>query len=69
MLDISAYVDEDKRMKTEYEITVKETQETKTFPTLEEVREWANQVRKTLGIWGGEPTFECVKHTREAVAL
>jgi hypothetical protein len=56
-------------METEYEITVKETQETKTFPTLEEVRKWTAQVRKTLGIWGGDPTFECVKHTREAVEL
>ena len=50
MLDTSGYVGEDKRMKTEYEITVKETQETKTFPTLEEVQEWAAQVRKTLGV-------------------
>jgi len=56
-------------MKTEYEVTVKETNETKTVGTLEEVREWAELVRRTLGVWGSEPTFECVKHTREEVAL
>ena len=69
MLDIIAYVAEYERMTTEYEVTVNETKETKTFDTIEECREWAAQVRKALGMWGGEPTFACVKHTREAVAL
>ena len=56
-------------MKTEYEVTVNETKETKTFGTLAEVREWTEQVRKTLGVWGSEPTFRCVKRTEQEVAL
>jgi hypothetical protein len=57
-------------MKTEqYIVTVQETEETKTFATLTEVREWAEEVRKTLGVWGGDPTFRCVKRTEEEVAL
>lgn len=56
-------------MKTEYEVTVNETKETKTMTTLEEVREWCEQVRKTLGVWGGDPTFRCVKRTEEEVAI
>ena len=56
-------------MKTEYEVTVNETKETKTFATPAEARDWIEQVRKTLGVWGGEPTFRFVKRTEEDVTL
>lgn len=56
-------------MKTEYEVTVNETKESKTFGTLAEAREWAEQVLKTLGMWGGEPSFRCVRRTEEEVTL
>lgn len=57
-------------MKTEqYEVTVNETKEQKTFDTLPEVKTWVEQVIHTLGIFGGMPTFQCVKHTYQNINL
>jgi hypothetical protein len=56
-------------MKTEFEVTVNETQESKTFATLAEARDWTQQVRTTLGLWGSEPTFRCIKRTEEDVPI
>lgn len=57
-------------MKTEtYKVTVVETKEEREFTTLTDAKEWAELVRRTLGVWGGEPTFRCVRVTEKEVVI
>jgi len=52
-----------------YEIEVCETGETKEFETLDEAIEWIAKVRQTFGDAGIAMRFNCIKITREEVAL
>lgn len=56
-------------MKTEYIVTVNETKEVKPLTTIQEVRAWIDQVRNTLAVWGGTPTFTCVERIERMVTL
>ena len=52
---------------TTYIVTVNETDQRKTFDTIEEARQWADQCRSTYDTWGGEVTFTLEKLTKEYV--
>lgn len=59
-------------MLTEYRVTVNETAETQTFTgetAMLDSKLWIERCKRTLGVFGGEPTFTLVKITYERIDL